>query len=83
MFYTSIVCYSRPIFDYRMESVSKAHARLLKYPKLLIQCRQEGAMYAACISANQDNLKKDICKQEFDQLKRCFVKAASIMGTRI
>lgn len=66
-----------------MESVSKAHTRLMKFPKLLVECRQEGSMYAACIYAKQDNLKKDSCKQEFDKLKNCVVKAAGRMGMKI
>ncbi|KAG8269294.1 hypothetical protein J6590_004588 [Homalodisca vitripennis] len=67
----------------RMESVSKAHSRMLKFPKLLVECRQEGAAYATCVSANQDNLRKDNCKQEFEKLKKCVVKAAAKLGTRI
>ncbi|XP_046676197.1 uncharacterized protein LOC124364625 isoform X2 [Homalodisca vitripennis] len=68
---------------FRMESVSKAHARMLKFPKLLAECRLEGSMYAACISTNQDNIKKDGCKEEFDKLRKCVVKAAAKLGTRI
>jgi len=66
-----------------MESVSKAQARMLMFPKLLSQCSQEGAAYAACISAKQDNIKRDCCKVEFEKLKQCVVKAAARMGTRI
>lgn len=66
-----------------MESVSKAHARFLKFPKLLLECKLEGTAYATCITAKQDNLKKDSCKQEFEKLKQCVVKAAGKMGTRI
>lgn len=66
-----------------MESVTKARARMLKFPKLIAECKTEGATYAACISAKQDNLKKDCCQQEFEQLKRCVMKAAAKMGTRV
>lgn len=66
-----------------MESVSKANARMLKFPKLLAECKLEGTAYAACISAKQDSLKKDSCKHEFDKLKQCVVKAAARIGTRI
>ncbi|KAG8269292.1 hypothetical protein J6590_004586 [Homalodisca vitripennis] len=70
-------------YESKMESVSKAHARMLKFPKLLAECRLEGSMYAACISTNQDNIKKDGCKEEFDKLRKCVVKAAAKLGTRI
>jgi len=66
-----------------MESVAKAHARMLKFPKLITECRTEGAAYAACISTKQDNLKKDCCKQEFDRFRQCVVKAAAKLGTRL
>lgn len=68
---------------FRMDSVSKANARMLKFPKLLAECKLEGSAYATCVLAKQDNLKKNSCQQEFDKLKQCVVKAAARLGTRI
>ncbi|TKA79454.1 hypothetical protein B0A55_04222 [Friedmanniomyces simplex] len=40
------------------------------------KCSAEGAVYGKCISANYQNVSKDMCAREFMVLKDCYLKAA-------
>lgn len=67
-----------------MEAVNKAKSRLLKFPQLLAECRNEAATYATCVSlAHEKSLKKGDCQHEFFMFRKCLAKSAAKLGTRI
>ena len=65
-----------------MESVNKAKNRLKKYPLLILDCQQQGALYAKCVINNGD-IKKNDCLKEFEEFKNCLLKAATKRKTRL
>ncbi|XP_011863358.1 PREDICTED: uncharacterized protein LOC105559572 [Vollenhovia emeryi] len=65
-----------------MEAVRKAKKRLRKYPMLLTQCQESASRYASCVLA-KSNLEKNACAAEFNELKKCLVKAAASSNTRL
>ncbi|XP_014474875.1 PREDICTED: uncharacterized protein LOC106744531 [Dinoponera quadriceps] len=62
-----------------MEAVRKAKERLRQYPALIAKCHESASKYASCVLA-KSNLEKNACAAEFDELKRCLVKAAVASG---
>lgn len=65
-----------------MDAVNKAKTRIRNYPRLVVECRKEGKVYASCVSAKQD-IQLDACRKEFDQFKACLVKTAVKLGTKV
>lgn len=65
-----------------MEAVKKAKERLRQYPILLARCQESASKYAACVLA-KSNLEKNTCAAEFNELKKCLVKAAASNNTRL
>ncbi|KAH9419190.1 uncharacterized protein LOC142645133 [Dermatophagoides pteronyssinus] len=46
------------------------------YPKAFMQCTAQAATYAQCLEQNDlHNIRKNICDEQFQQLKICFQKA--------
>lgn len=65
-----------------MEAVKKAKERLRQYPSLIAQCHEAASKYASCVLA-KSNLEKNDCVAEFNELKKCLVKAAASRNTRL
>lgn len=65
-----------------MEAVKKAKERLRQYPALLIRCQESASKYASCVLA-KSNLEKNACTVEFNELKKCLIKAAASNNTRL
>ncbi|KAK2712135.1 hypothetical protein QYM36_010986 [Artemia franciscana] len=66
-----------------MDSVKKAAARLRNYPTLLTLCADSAAVYARCVAQQHENVKKNLCKDEFVAFKKCLNEAAKKIGTKI
>lgn len=69
-------------FGVRMEAVKKAKERLKQYPALMIRCQESASRYAFCV-VEKSNLEKNACAAEFNELKKCLVKAAASSNTRL
>lgn len=65
-----------------MEAVKKAKERLKQYPTLMIRCQESASRYAFCV-VEKSNLEKNACAAEFNELKKCLVKAAANSNTRL
>ncbi|XP_011693791.1 PREDICTED: uncharacterized protein LOC105453485 [Wasmannia auropunctata] len=65
-----------------MEAVKKAKERLRQYPILLARCHEPASKYATCVLA-KSNLERNACAVEFNELKKCLVKAAASNNTRL
>lgn len=65
-----------------MESVKKAHNRFRNYPVLLGKCTEPAKVYAACVTRDL-NVKQSICEKEFTEFKKCLMKAAKHMKTKL
>lgn len=65
-----------------MEAVKKAKERLRQYPILIARCQESASRYASCVLA-KSNLEKNACATEFNELKKCLVKAAASSNTRL
>ena len=44
-----------------------------KFAAAAAKCTTEGAVYGKCVSANYQNVSKDMCVKEFMMLKDCYV----------
>jgi len=66
-----------------MESVSKARARLGRYPALLASCGPQAAAYGKCVGNYMGEVQRDQCKTEFDAFIKCIRASATKMGTRL
>lgn len=65
-----------------METVKKSKSRLRQYPALIARCHEAASKYASCVLV-RPNLEKNACAAEFDELKKCLVKAAVSSNTRL
>lgn len=65
-----------------METAKKARERLRQYPTLITRCHEAASKYASCVLA-KSNLEKNACAVEFNELKKCLVKAAASSSTRL
>ncbi|WPH00027.1 Hypothetical protein R9X50_00285000 [Acrodontium crateriforme] len=59
-----------------------------KFAEAIAKCSPEGAVYGKCISANYQNVHKDMCAKEFMLLKDCYLASlrttnANGFGTNI
>ncbi|XP_006869575.1 PREDICTED: uncharacterized protein C17orf89 homolog [Chrysochloris asiatica] len=57
----------------------RVRGRLRAFPEHLAACGTEAAAYGRCVQASTapgGSLKKDLCAQEFEALRSCFVAAA-------
>jgi len=66
-----------------MDPVRKAQARLKVFPQLLAECGSPAVAYAKCVVTQDQNVRKDACLHEFNQLRQCLHKAARKIGTRV
>ena len=66
-----------------MESVSRAKARLAKYPLYLANCSVQAGAYGKCVGDHMGEVRKDQCIQEFRLLMQCIRQSAKTMGTRL
>ncbi|XP_037547278.1 NADH dehydrogenase [ubiquinone] 1 alpha subcomplex assembly factor 8 [Nematolebias whitei] len=58
---------------------SRSRERMRLFSGLFAQCAEEAAAYGKCVAAttkSKQELKKDLCAQEFQALKTCFTNAA-------
>uniref|UniRef100_A0A8C4W779 NADH:ubiquinone oxidoreductase complex assembly factor 8 n=1 Tax=Gopherus evgoodei TaxID=1825980 RepID=A0A8C4W779_9SAUR len=56
----------------------RARERLRRFPELLAGCRDQAAAYGRCVAATttgHTELRKDVCRKEFEALKQCFTQA--------
>lgn len=65
-----------------MESVRKANQRMKKFPLVFKECKESASTYARCVAV-KDNVLKGDCEKEFQNFKKCLVKAAAKMGTKL
>lgn len=65
-----------------MEAAKKAKERLRQYPSLIARCHETASKYASCVLA-KSNLEKNACVTEFNELKKCLVRAAANSNTRL
>ncbi|KAF2149267.1 hypothetical protein K461DRAFT_281624 [Myriangium duriaei CBS 260.36] len=49
---------------------------LEKFGQAITKCAAEGAVYGKCVAAEYQNVRKDMCLQEFMKLKNCYLAAA-------
>ncbi|XP_036198080.1 NADH dehydrogenase [ubiquinone] 1 alpha subcomplex assembly factor 8 isoform X1 [Myotis myotis] len=66
----------------------RVRSRLRAFPERLAACGAEAAAYGRCVQASTapgGRLRKDLCAQEFEALRRCFAAAllASPLGTPV
>ncbi|XP_029066766.1 NADH dehydrogenase [ubiquinone] 1 alpha subcomplex assembly factor 8 [Monodon monoceros] len=57
----------------------RVRSRLRAFPDRLAACGVEAAAYGRCVQASMapgGRLRKDLCAQEFEALRSCFVAAA-------
>uniref|UniRef100_A0A8C8RWJ5 NADH:ubiquinone oxidoreductase complex assembly factor 8 n=1 Tax=Pelusios castaneus TaxID=367368 RepID=A0A8C8RWJ5_9SAUR len=57
----------------------RARERLRRFPELLTGCRDQAAAYGRCVAATttgQAEVRRDMCAQEFEALRRCIRQAA-------
>uniref|UniRef100_G3UIV7 NADH:ubiquinone oxidoreductase complex assembly factor 8 n=2 Tax=Loxodonta africana TaxID=9785 RepID=G3UIV7_LOXAF len=57
---------------------SRVRGRLRAFPERLAACGTEAAAYGRCVQASTapgSRLRKDLCAQEFEALRRCFTAA--------
>ncbi|KAB0395091.1 hypothetical protein E2I00_003452 [Balaenoptera physalus] len=57
----------------------RVRSRLRAFPDRLAACGAEAAAYGRCVQASMapgGRLRKDLCAQEFEALRSCFVAAA-------
>uniref|UniRef100_A0A452GIK4 Uncharacterized protein n=1 Tax=Gopherus agassizii TaxID=38772 RepID=A0A452GIK4_9SAUR len=57
----------------------RARERLRRFPELLAGCRDQAGAYGRCVAATttgHTELRKDVCRKEFEALKQCFTQAA-------
>ncbi|XP_036198082.1 NADH dehydrogenase [ubiquinone] 1 alpha subcomplex assembly factor 8 isoform X2 [Myotis myotis] len=57
----------------------RVRSRLRAFPERLAACGAEAAAYGRCVQASTapgGRLRKDLCAQEFEALRRCFAAAA-------
>lgn len=58
---------------------SRSREKMRLFPELFAQCADEAAVYGKCVAATmtgRQELKKDLCANEFEALKICFTNAA-------
>lgn len=65
-----------------MDSVRKARVRLARYSEVLGQCQSEGVVYASCV-LKQEQVAHNSCLGEFQIFKKCLLKSASRLGTKL
>lgn len=65
-----------------MEATKRARERLRQYPTLIARCHESASKYAVCVLA-KSSLEKNACSAEFNDLKKCLVKAAVSSNTRL
>ncbi|KAF2158107.1 hypothetical protein K461DRAFT_290357 [Myriangium duriaei CBS 260.36] len=49
---------------------------LEKFSQAISKCAAEGATYGKCVASEYQNVRKDMCLQEFMRLKECYLKTA-------
>lgn len=57
----------------------RVRSRLRAFPEGLAACGAEAAAYGRCVQVSTGpggRLRKDLCAQEFEALRRCFAAAA-------
>uniref|UniRef100_A0A6P8SFM7 NADH dehydrogenase [ubiquinone] 1 alpha subcomplex assembly factor 8 n=1 Tax=Geotrypetes seraphini TaxID=260995 RepID=A0A6P8SFM7_GEOSA len=58
----------------------RSRERLASFGQQLTECRAEAAAYGKCVAAavsgRPQEVKRELCAQEFQALKRCFSSAA-------
>ncbi|XP_014719638.1 NADH dehydrogenase [ubiquinone] 1 alpha subcomplex assembly factor 8 [Equus asinus] len=57
----------------------RVRSRLRAFPERLSACGAEAAAYGRCVQASTapgGRLRKDLCAQEFEALRSCFLAAA-------